>query len=121
MQGEGRSLWVHVIQHMELEDPGSILEWLTKKECRVTYTKTFKKEEKMECLLSFAEVEMRLEELDMLIVLGGAMNTDEEDRYPWLTQEKQFLRKCLETSEKAGDVGGQKRIVVLGICLGAQL
>ncbi len=45
-----------------------------------------------------------------VVILGGPMNVDEEHRYSYLRQEKKFIGDCL-----------QKRIPVLGICLGAQL
>ncbi|MBT8328779.1 MAG: type 1 glutamine amidotransferase [Desulfofustis sp.] len=48
--------------------------------------------------------------LDMLVVMGGPMGVDDEVEYPWLEEEKAFLRQAVE----------QKR-VILGICLGAQL
>jgi GMP synthase (glutamine-hydrolysing) len=47
---------------------------------------------------------------DLLVVMGGPMGVADEDRYPWLKEEKAFLRQAV--------VSGQK---VLGICLGAQL
>ena len=49
-------------------------------------------------------------EIDWLVVMGGPMNIYEEDRYPWLTQEKAFIAEAIS----------QKKLV-LGICLGAQL
>jgi GMP synthase (glutamine-hydrolysing) len=47
---------------------------------------------------------------DALVVLGGAMNADEDDRYPWLAPTKALLR----TSVAAG-------MPTLGVCLGHQL
>lgn len=44
-----------------------------------------------------------------LIVLGGEMNVDDDDRHPWLEAERELLRACLRRS-----------VPVLGICLGAQ-
>lgn len=44
------------------------------------------------------------------VILGGPMNVEEELRYPFLQQEKKLIGDCL-----------QKKIPVLGICLGAQL
>lgn len=44
------------------------------------------------------------------IVLGGAMNVDEERRHAWLAPEKAFLRELLE-----------REVALLGVCLGAQL
>jgi len=47
---------------------------------------------------------------DWLIILGGPMNVYEEDRYPWLADEKRFIEKAVRQEKR-----------VLGICLGAQL
>lgn len=44
------------------------------------------------------------------IVLGGPMNVDETDRFPFLLEERYWLRKILD-----------RQIPVLGICLGAQV
>ena len=46
----------------------------------------------------------------MLVIMGGPMGTYEEDTYPWLKDEKLFVRKAIH-SDKA----------VLGICLGSQI
>lgn len=50
------------------------------------------------------------ETVDAAIPLGGAMNVDEEDRYPWLAAEKRLLAELLERGTP-----------LLGVCLGAQL
>ncbi|MBN1488514.1 MAG: type 1 glutamine amidotransferase [Phycisphaerae bacterium] len=47
---------------------------------------------------------------DAVIAMGGPMNVDEEDRYPFLAAEKAFLRRVIEAD-----------VPVLGVCLGAQL
>jgi len=47
---------------------------------------------------------------DGLIILGGAPNVDEEDKFPWLKPEKKQIREFL-TSQKP----------ILGLCLGGQL
>jgi GMP synthase-like glutamine amidotransferase len=47
---------------------------------------------------------------DLIVLMGGPMNVDEEDRYPWLVAEKKFLTRCLD-----------QRVPLLGICLGGQL
>lgn len=51
-----------------------------------------------------------LQSIDWLIVMGGPMNIYEEDKYPWLKEEKAYIRKAIDTGK-----------VVLGICLGSQL
>jgi len=45
-----------------------------------------------------------------VLVFGGAMNVDQEDRYPWLAAEKALLRDLVE-----------RRVPILGVCLGSQL
>jgi GMP synthase (glutamine-hydrolysing) len=45
-----------------------------------------------------------------LVVLGGAMNADQTDRYPFLSSVRRALR-----------VAADQGVPVLGICLGAQL
>lgn len=49
-------------------------------------------------------------EHDALVVLGGDMDTDEDDRFPFLAQE----RRLLAAAVAAG-------VPTLGLCLGAQL
>jgi GMP synthase (glutamine-hydrolysing) len=50
-----------------------------------------------------------LPSLSAVIPLGGGMNTDEDERYPWLAGERRVLRDAVELD-----------VPVLGICLGAQ-
>jgi GMP synthase (glutamine-hydrolysing) len=49
-------------------------------------------------------------DLEGLVIMGGPMNVDEVDRYPFLLPELQLIEKVL--SEKKP---------ILGVCLGAQL
>jgi GMP synthase (glutamine-hydrolysing) len=51
-----------------------------------------------------------LHDVSAVIILGGPMNVDEEDVYPFLKEEEKFIRKVLI-----------EEIPMLGICLGAQL
>ena len=50
------------------------------------------------------------EEYGAVLVFGGAMHADQEDRHPWLREEDDLMRRLIEA-----------RTPVLGICLGAQL
>lgn len=52
----------------------------------------------------------RPENYRAVIALGGPMNADDDDKHPYLTEEKKFLRDCVDQGAP-----------VLGICLGAQL
>jgi len=47
---------------------------------------------------------------DAVLVLGGAMNVDQEDGHAWLAAEKALLRELLERERP-----------LLGLCLGSQL
>jgi GMP synthase-like glutamine amidotransferase len=45
-----------------------------------------------------------------VLVLGGAMHADQDDRHPWLREENLFLQRILDAGQP-----------LLGVCLGAQL
>jgi GMP synthase (glutamine-hydrolysing) len=49
-------------------------------------------------------------DVDCLVVLGGPMSAWDDDKYPWLSDEKRLLGAFVEVEKP-----------VLGICLGAQL
>jgi GMP synthase (glutamine-hydrolysing) len=51
-----------------------------------------------------------LGEYSAIAIFGGTLQVDEEDRYPWLIEEKRAVAEALE-----------HRVPLLGICLGAQL
>ena len=52
-----------------------------------------------------------LDGYDALWVMGGPMDTWQEDEHPWLKGEKAFIRKAVE----------EKGLPYLGLCLGHQL
>ena len=60
----------------------------------------------------FAEVPERLplDKASGLVVLGGAMNADEVDRYPFLKLDVQWIQQAIEA-----------KLPLMGICLGSQL
>jgi GMP synthase (glutamine-hydrolysing) len=45
-----------------------------------------------------------------VVALGGAANPDEDDRYPWLVDERDLLADALD-----------RRLPTIGLCLGAEL
>jgi GMP synthase (glutamine-hydrolysing) len=47
---------------------------------------------------------------DAVLVFGGSMHPDQDEEFPWLEREAEFLRSALESHTP-----------VLGVCLGAQL
>jgi GMP synthase-like glutamine amidotransferase len=51
-----------------------------------------------------------LEEYDAVLVFGGSMHADQDDRHPWLIEENSFIQGLLE-----------RHVPMLGVCLGIQL
>ncbi|WP_042355626.1 type 1 glutamine amidotransferase [Bacillus rubiinfantis] len=90
---------IHYIQNDELATLGFIDEWVKNNHHQLTATKMYAN-----------EALPLLEEFDLLIILGGRMGAYEEEKFPWLIVEKQFIRKAIDAGKK-----------VLGICLGSQL
>ena len=50
------------------------------------------------------------EELDALVVMGGTMNVDETERYPFVGRSRELMADALE-----------RRVPTLGVCLGSQM
>jgi GMP synthase-like glutamine amidotransferase len=90
---------LHYLQHVPFEDPANILVWAKGRGLSISGTRLFS-----------GESLPRMDEFDWLVIMGGPMNIYEEDLYPWLAYEKEFI---------AGAI--RERKVVWGICLGAQL
>lgn len=91
---------LHVFQHLETESAGHATIWAQKRNIDVSISRFY----------SDDYILPSLDEIDGLVVLGGPMNVTEEDQYPHLTEEKEFIRKAFRNGKK-----------VFGICLGAQL
>ena len=90
---------IAIIQHVPYESPGNILTWLTDNNIAFQLVDVYKNDPLP-----------ALEAINGLIVMGGSMNVYEEKQYPWLTAEKEFIRRCIVHQKK-----------VFGICMGAQL
>ncbi len=89
----------HGLQHVPFEGLGSIEPWLISAGYRITNTRFFHTTELP-----------RPQEIDLLVVMGGPMSVNDEREFPWLAQEKRFIRSAIDLGKP-----------VLGICLGAQL
>ena len=89
----------HYLQHVPFEGLGSIEPWLETAGYEVTHSRLFKKTD-----LPDAKT------IDLLVIMGGPMSVNDEDEFPWLVSEKQFIREVIKSGK-----------LVLGICLGAQL
>lgn len=90
---------LHSLHHVPFEDAANIAVYAKEKSFNLSETNLYKGE-------SFPSVS----EIDLFLVMGGPMNIYEEDKYPWLLEEKRYLLSVL----KAGKP-------VIGVCLGAQL
>ena len=90
---------IHCLQHVEFENLGSIGNWIQKHQHEITYTRFFTHD-----LLP------GVNEIDGLIVMGGPMSVHDELLFPWLRDEKRFIREVIDAGKR-----------VMGICLGAQL
>jgi GMP synthase-like glutamine amidotransferase len=90
-------LKIAILQH-DQTPPGTTIEWCIKR--NVSYQ-----------VYHLAKGPLpAVEQFDGLIVLGGEINVDEEEKYPWLRQEKILIKTAIEKNKK-----------VIGLCLGAQL
>ena len=94
-----KNLRIHYFQHVPHEGLGSIREWVSSNGHSLTSTKFY--EDTRLPVLS---------DIDWLIIMGGPMNVYEEELFPWLSDEKRFIKQA---------IGAGK--TVLGICLGSQL
>jgi GMP synthase (glutamine-hydrolysing) len=94
-----KKLRIHYFQHVIHEGLGSIEEWIALNGHSLTATKFFEGERLPE-----------ISDIDWLIVMGGPMNVDDEEQFPWLADEKKFIRQVIDNGK-----------TVLGICLGSQL
>lgn len=87
------------LQHDPLDGPGALLEWAETRGHSLTT-----------CLICEGQSLPPLESFDLLISLGGPMGAYEEGKYPWLVEEKAYLRKAVAAGKK-----------LVGLCLGCQL
>jgi GMP synthase-like glutamine amidotransferase len=89
----------HYLQHVAFEGLGSIEPWLLNAGYEITRSQLFA-----------SPALPGVDEIDLLIVLGGPMSINDEAEFPWLVPEKTFIRDFIASGRP-----------VLGICLGAQL
>jgi GMP synthase-like glutamine amidotransferase len=92
-------LRVHYFLHVEHEGLGSIEEWIKTHGHSMSSTKFYEN-------VKFPD----FSEFDWLIVMGGSMGVNDEEQYPWLATEKQFIKHAVDSGK-----------IVTGICLGSQL
>ena len=90
---------IHCLTHVPFEDAANIGTWAEQRGHPLTYTHLYQHD-----LLP------AIESFDMVAIMGGSMNIYEHEAYPWLAQEKKFIRRAIDAGKK-----------VIGVCLGGQL
>lgn len=90
---------IHAFEHVPFEDLAKIGEWARNQGHTVSRTRFYA-----------GDRVPSHQEFDWLVIMGGPMNIYEEDRYPWLVQEKSAIADAIARGK-----------LVLGVCLGAQL
>lgn len=90
----------HFFQHVPFEGPGYIADWLEENGYSVDITHFYMPVYQLP----------ELENIDVLVIMGGPMNVYEDAEYPWLVEEKAYITNAIAAGKK-----------VLGVCLGAQL
>ena len=76
----------HFFQHVSYEGLGNIEFWLKNAGYKITSTKLYES-------LKLPDIT----EIDFLVIMGGSMSVNDEEEYPWLAQEKEFIAKFIET------------------------
>lgn len=89
----------HYFQHVPFEGLGTIEPWLEASGYKLTHTRFFESTDLPDT-----------KAIDLLVIMGGPMSVNDEDNFPWLVSEKQFVREVIESGKP-----------VLGVCLGAQM
>lgn len=92
-----------IIQHEQDTPPGSLIDWVNSRGLSFS-------------IWNISEIEINselpysLDGFKSLVVCGGSMNTFQEEQYPWLKIEKDFLMACVVLGKP-----------IFGLCLGSQL
>ena len=98
---------VHYFQHIAGEGFGSCHTFLKQHHAKITATEFFALP--VDRPLDI-EALPHVEDVDLLIIMGGTMSVNDEANYPWLKVEKRWLRRYLSMGKPA-----------IGLCLGGQL
>lgn len=89
----------YIFQHVAFEGPGAILPYLESKGYHVHLVKLYAGDSVPSSL-----------DVDFAVLMGGPMSALEEDKYPFMVEEKQLCRELFAADKP-----------VLGVCLGAQI
>ena len=100
-------LRVHYFQHIAGEGFGSCYSFLKAHHAKITATEFFALPVDLPLEI---EALPRVEDVDLLLIMGGHISVNDEANYPWLKIEKRWIRRYLAAGKPA-----------IGLCLGGQL
>lgn len=102
-----KKLKVHYFQHIAGEGFGSCHDYLKSLNAEISATEFFA----LPADFSLeAEALPSVDDVDLLIIMGGTMSVNDEVNFPWLRTEKRWIRRYLSQAKPA-----------IGLCLGGQL
>lgn len=90
---------IRVLQHEPFEGAGLSEDWALLNNHPVSVTHIYNNENLPDP-----------DSFDWLVIMGGAMSVNDEDKYAWLKPEKEFVRQAIENGK-----------IIIGICFGSQL
>ena len=90
-----------ILQHIDIETPGYILDLMKKDNLNLTTIQLDEGE----------KIPNNIEEFDGMLCMGGPMDTWMEEEFPWLIEEKNKIKQFVVELQKP----------YLGFCLGCQL
>lgn len=88
-----------LLQHDPLDGPGTLLDWAKERGHSLAT-----------CMICEGEPLPSPAGFDLLVSLGGPMGAYDEEKHPWLAEEKEYLREAFSSGKR-----------ILGLCLGCQL
>lgn len=90
---------IQCFQHVHYEDLGCIANWIELNGHILNYTRFFENNNIP-----------NIDDVDLLIIMGGPMSVNDEGKFTWLKTEKNAIKEAIV-----------KNKIVIGICLGSQL
>ncbi|MES1965697.1 type 1 glutamine amidotransferase [Psychrobacter sp. AH5] len=93
------TLRIHALFHTDYADLSFIKQWANAHNYPITVSRSYDNDDLPEP-----------DYFDWLIVMGGPMSVHDEEKHPWLSNEKQLITQAIDAGK-----------TVIGVCLGAQL
>jgi GMP synthase-like glutamine amidotransferase len=93
------NLRMQILQHEPFEGAGLIEDWARERGHAIAITLVYNNEPLP-----------RPNDFDWLVIMGGGMSVNDEDKYDWLKPEKELIRQTIAAGK-----------IVTGICLGSQM